>query len=132
MPIFTHNLASIACLLNDLPSAHQYNLEALKYGEDLGHKTSMGSALSVFGALAMQDGKAGRAAKLFGAVQAIFEANAYNQENADKKFHDYYVFKAKAAIGDDAFDAAFAEGRLQSISDAVALARQNESKLPNF
>ena len=33
---------------------------------------------------------------------------------------------------DDAFDAAFAEGRLLSISDAVALARQNESKLPNF
>jgi len=132
LPIFTHNLASIACLLNDLPAAYQYNLESLKYGEELGHKTSMGSALSVFGALAMQDGKAGRAAKLFGAVQAIFEANAYNQENADKKFHDYYVFKAKAAIGDDAFDAAFAEGRLLSISDAVALARQNESKLPNF
>lgn len=127
LPIFTHNMASIACLLNDLPSAYQYNLESLKYGEELGHKTSMGGALSVFGALAVQDGMAKRAAKLFGAVQDIFETNAYNQENADKKFHEYYVLKTKAALGDDAFDAAFAEGRLLSISDAVAFGRQSES-----
>ena len=126
LPIFANNLASTACLLDDLPAARSYNLESLKYCEELGHKTSIGGGLNVAAALAVQAGEAERSARLFGAADSIYDANAYKVEKADQWFNDRYIDKARDAIGDEGFEAAFAEGRSLSIKEAIALAREGE------
>ncbi len=127
IPIFAHNLASAMCLLEDFRSAHLYNLESLKGCEELGHKTGFGGALSIFAALSVKAGEVEKAARLFGAVKSIYDVNGYKLEKADQDFDNYYIKEARTAIGDTAFDAAYAEGRKLSLEDAVALAREGES-----
>ncbi len=127
IPIFAHNLASAMCLLEDFRSAHLYNLESLKGCEELGHKTGFGGALSIFAALSVKAGEVEKAARLFGAVKSIYDVNGYELEKADLDFDNYYIKEARTAIGDNAFDAAHAEGRKLSLEEAVALAREGES-----
>jgi hypothetical protein len=91
------------------------------------HKTSIGGALSIFAALAVQNEDPAHAARLFGAIRAIYDRHAYKAEKADTKFNDLYIGKARIALGDKDFDKAFEEGRALSSSEAVALARQGET-----
>ena len=65
-----------------------------------------------------------KAARLWGAAQSIYESIDYKIEKVDQDFNDQYISEARAAIGDEAFNAAFTEGRLMRMKKAIALARE--------
>ncbi len=65
-----------------------------------------------------------KAARLFGAAQAIYDAAGSKSDKADQIFVDRYTEEARAAIGEEAFEAAFSEGKAMRLKKAVASARE--------
>jgi predicted ATPase len=124
IPVYTLNLASVACLQRDYRSATSFALEALKVSEEFGDKIVTGTALGVFAASAVAAGDSGKAARLWGAAQAIFDAADYKLDRIDQAFVDRYVGEARAAMGEGAYEARFREGRAMRLEHAVALARE--------
>nr|QEO74338.1 transcriptional regulator, SARP family [uncultured bacterium] len=124
VPVYMLNLASVACLRRDYQSATSFALEGLKVSEEFGNKIVTGTALGVFAALAVAAGEPEKAARLWGAAQAIFDAADFKLDKTDQGFIDRYVGEARAAVGDEAYEAAFREGRAMRFEHAVALARE--------
>jgi predicted ATPase/DNA-binding winged helix-turn-helix (wHTH) protein len=122
--IHTSNLAYTTCLLGDYPSAIVYTLECLEVTEDLGDKRNMGITLSICAALAVVGGKMEKAARLWGAAQGVFDAIAFKLVKVDQEFNERYTSEARAAIGDEAFEATFEKGRSMPLKEAMMLARQ--------
>ena len=57
-------------------------------------------------------------------MQAIREAHDYKLNKADQIFVDRYIGEARARMGDEAFEAAFREGKQMRLKKALALARE--------
>lgn len=124
IPVYTLNMASVACLRRDYQSAVTYALEGLRISEEFGNKIVMGTALGVFAAVGVAAGEPEKAARLWGAAQAIFDAADYKLDNVNQDFVDRNVGAARAALGGEAYEAAFREGRAMRFEHAVALARE--------
>ena len=119
------NLAMIACLQKDYKAALSFALEALKTCEELGDKVYTGLSLGIFAALAAAAGEVEKAAQLFGAMQAVYDAMGYKLEKADQIFLDRYTGEAREALGERGFEVAFREGQSMRLKKAIALAREN-------
>jgi predicted ATPase len=122
--VFTLNLASVACLQADYKAALSFALEGLKISEELGDKIRTGTALGIFAGLAVTVGEMEKAARLFGAAQAIYDAIGYKLVKADEIFFDHYISEARAQMNDEAYEAAFLEGQMMRMKKAIALARE--------
>ncbi len=121
------NLSAVACALEDYAASRVYGLETLKLAEEAGDKLGIGFALERFLALAVIDGEAEKAVRLFGALENIYESAGYKIEGVDEIFLNRYLDQARNAIGDEKYNHAKTEGRQLSLADAIALARENES-----
>jgi predicted ATPase len=124
IPVFTQNLAMIACFQRDYKTALSFALESLKIFKELGDEIFIGIGLGIFAALAVAAGETEKAARLFGAAQAIFDATGFKLDKVDQMFFDRYIGEARAGIGEEAFEAAFREGQSMRLKDAIALARE--------
>lgn len=122
--IHTSNLAYTVCLLGDYRSALSYTLECLDVSEALGDKRNMGITLSIFGALAVAAGEMEKAARFWGAAQGIFDEIGFKLVKVDREFNERYITESRAAIGDEAFEAIFEQGRSMPVKEAMLLARQ--------
>jgi len=69
-----------------------------------------GTALGVFAAVAVAAGEPAGAARLWGAAQAIFDVADYKLDRVDQDFVDRYVGEVRAALGAEAYEAAFRGG----------------------
>jgi hypothetical protein len=103
-----------------------YALESLKISEELGDKIATGDALGTFAALAAAAGEMEKAARLFGAARAIYDATGSKLAKADQIFFDRYIEEARATIGEEAFEAAFSQGKAMRLKKAVASARETD------
>ncbi|MGI8811112.1 MAG: protein kinase domain-containing protein [Pyrinomonadaceae bacterium] len=121
------NLACIAYLLGDYQASRSYSLEVLKLNEELGDKINVAEAIDALAAVAVKDEKLEKAARLSGAAAAIYESIGHKPGKVDQDFNDRYTDEVRAAIGDEAFEAAHAKGRSMQIKEAIALAREGES-----
>ena len=126
IPLITLNLAATECLLGNNQKTLSHALDSLKVSEEIEDKISIGIALSILAVLANAVGDVKKAARLFGAAQAIHNAVGFKIEKSDRKFIDPCLTEARTAIGDEAFDAAHAEGRQLSIEEAIAFVREGE------
>lgn len=123
---YAFNLAATACLQEDYQSARSYAFETLKGSVELGHKSFIGGALDIFAALAVKDGEPEKSAQLRGAAHAIYEEINLKPDRVDQNFIDRYESEARAVIGDEAYDAAFREGRKMGIEEAILLTHETE------
>jgi tetratricopeptide (TPR) repeat protein len=122
IPVYALNISSVACSQLDYQSATSFALEGLNVSEEFGNKIVTGTALGVFAAVAVAAGEPEKAARLWGAAQAIFDAADYKLDKVDQIFVDRYVGEARAAMGDGAFEAAFREGHAMTLQEAAAAA----------
>ena len=96
----------------------------LKFGRGNGF-INTGIVLGIFAALAVIAKEMEKAARLFGAAQAVFDAIGYKLDKADREFVDHYTGEARLALGEEAFSSVFEEGKQMRLKKAVALAREN-------
>jgi DNA-binding CsgD family transcriptional regulator len=129
----------------DLPLARVLRAEGDHHGaEDLYHEAvahahkrharpdAVGLLEELAGAIASQESYA-EAARLFGAAQAARDEMGYVRFVTDRPRCEADLQLAREALGDDAFDAAFAEGMTMSLDEAVAYAQRGrgERKRPS-
>ncbi len=122
------NLAAVACESKDYQASHAYTLESMKISEEMGSSVSVGYALERFAALAVIGGEMERAARLSGAMEAIYDAAGYKIEEVDRLFLDRYLGEARSAMGKDGFALAQRQGRSMSVKEAIAIAREDETE----
>ena len=107
------------------PDAREHIRASLRLAAGkLGQESS--SLIAVAG-LALQDGAPLFAARMLGAVQSALAPLKLAVEPAVTLYHAQTLAKIKAAVGETAFQAAWEEGSLWSLEEAVQRALEDES-----
>ena len=117
-----------------LPALHQGNyLLAKKYFHDcyvanqgLEDKRPVCEFLTGLGAVAAGTDHPERAAKLYGAAQAIFEIIDYRLSPFDRAEFDRHLGMAEQKLGDSKFEAIATEGRAMPMEQAIAYALEDQ------
>jgi len=117
-----HNLGEVAHDQGDADRAAALFGEGLTLGRAMGDKETMASCLEGCAHVAVAQGQPGRATHLLGAADALRAATGVPFPPTDQAGYDRTVIAARAALGDDAFAAAWAAGATLSLEQAVALA----------
>jgi hypothetical protein len=90
--------------------------------QELADKLWMAQNLEGLAAVAVAQAQSERAARLFGAAEGGRDAIGAPLPPAERSEHDRSVAAARAALGDEAFAAAWAEGRTMTFERAIAYA----------
>jgi tetratricopeptide (TPR) repeat protein len=116
------NLGAVACEEGDLQSASACYREALTIDRALGNRAGASYSLDGLGAVAAKRRECERAAHLAGAAEALRASMGYELEPADRGFRERYLADLREWLGDEAFEAAAAEGRAMTLERAIELA----------
>jgi predicted ATPase len=109
-----HNLGHIARHQGDHNRAGALFRQALALFRELGSKAGVAWCISGLAGVAGVTGQPERAARLLGAAQAQFDALGTPGDPTDRMEHDQAVENARAQLGEAAFAAAWAEGRVMT------------------
>lgn len=93
--------------------------ESLALFRDLGSKIDICLCIEGLGAVAGMRGEAARAARLFGAAQALREAMNIDYAPLTERHYARHREAARARIGDSAWSAAWEEGHTLSLDQAI-------------
>jgi DNA-binding CsgD family transcriptional regulator len=144
-----YNLAQVALIRGDRGMAKSGFEEAMALSEQIGDRPMMAYCLEGLAAMAGTQGKMERLACLFGAAEGFFTtlglpvsnwlaAKSPEQGYGREQRHQGQLYKpsrslyqrlithARAELGEEAFEAAWAEGRGMSFEQAVEYARSGE------
>jgi predicted ATPase/DNA-binding XRE family transcriptional regulator len=120
------NLANAARALGDYERAKQLYRESLSVRRAFVDKFGFALCFEGLAVVAAAEGQPSRAARLFGAAQRLHEASGTPVYFVNRTAYDRTVADARAALGEEAFATAWAEGRAMELDDAVALALETE------
>jgi predicted ATPase/transcriptional regulator with XRE-family HTH domain/Tfp pilus assembly protein PilF len=122
-PLF--NLAWVALHKGDYRKANALFEESLKLHREYGYKVGkMEECLSGFAAILGMTGRPEQAARLFGAVESLFEniGMVGRMEPQDQKEYDHYVAAARGQLDEAVFEKAWSEGRAMTVEQATEFA----------
>ncbi len=126
-----HDLGWMALLRNDLGRAADLYEEALGVAWDIERNPVVFSALEGFACLAGAHGEAKRAARLWGAAQALHEAKGIPR-NADFLAEaDVRISRARSGMGEEAWEEAWHEGGAMTTEEAVRYAFSEKPASPS-
>ena len=106
----------------EIKEAEALYRETLHGWQHAGNRGAMANQLECFAFLAIAKDDPVRAARLFGAAQAIREVAGSAMVAAEQAEYDAAVGQLRGSLAAAAFDSAWAEGRRLTTDDAVALA----------
>ena len=89
---------------------------------DLGAMDDLSHGLVAIADLAAVQGQAARAARLFGAAGALRDGAGFQSSPQLQSNLGRCIAEIRSQMGEDAFAAAWAEGRAMSMDQAIALA----------
>jgi tetratricopeptide (TPR) repeat protein len=102
------------------------HIEQITLGQELKANVLIAWGLEGVAAVAAGEGQAERAAHLLGAAEALFEALSAGLPPTQRVVHDRTAEAARAALGEEAFAAAWAAGRAMSLDEAVRVALEHK------
>ncbi len=114
-----HNLGDIARDLGDPARAAALYTESLVLYQAMENRAGIAGCLENVAEAAGARGLEGRAARLYGAAAALRAASGATTIPFERTRHEQAGAQLLAALGDDAFDAAQAEGRELSLQEAI-------------
>ena len=117
------NLGLVAARRENYPAAAQFHLRSLDLAEAVGERRSVAEMLEELAAVESAAGNAARAATLFGASRAIRQDIGAPILGSDQARLNGARDAAAAALGEEAFSAAYEAGLRMSAGQAVALAK---------
>jgi predicted ATPase/DNA-binding CsgD family transcriptional regulator len=127
-----YTLATLAQAERDHERAKDLFEEGLKLSAELGNEADVSHCLEGLASTAGAEGNLARAARLWGAEEALLgkiEAAVYTYV-PDRSLHQLRVDAARTRLGEEAFEAAWSEGRAMSPEEAVEYALQQEEAAP--
>jgi predicted ATPase len=116
------NLGHLARQDQDYPRALSFYKASLAERIELGDHLVIAMSLEDLATVATRQGKHGRAARLLGAAAALCEPLGQALPVADPAEYEHAVTTAHAALGEEGFVAAWAQGRAMSLHQATAYA----------
>ena len=121
-----------ATLRKDIGRAKEYFEDDLRILRQLEDKTGIVYGLIGMGGVAAHRGQDARAARLFGAADALRETIGLRLTPLATTRYNYEVFLATArgGLGETGFDTAFSEGRNMSSEEAIEYALSEEDTSP--
>ncbi len=115
-------LADVLSKQGDTNSASAHYAESLFLSNQVGNKINTAKCLEAFAGLSSDRGNTRTSAALWGAADTLREScNAPRQPNEQDEYKDDVV-AARQALGEDAFDASWTQGRVMSLEEAIDLA----------
>lgn len=125
-----HNLGQVALCLHDTSQATTLFAESLEIAQELGNKYSIAECLEGLAGVAAAMGQAHRAARLFGAAEALRKAKAIRDmfSPADRMEYAQHLADAQAQLDASAWQTAWEEGTMMDLEQAIgyALNRRRE------
>jgi predicted ATPase/DNA-binding CsgD family transcriptional regulator len=119
-----------ALVREDHEQAKALHEEKLVLCKEIGDKVIGSSSVEGLACYAASRGEAQRAARLFGAAQALYEAAGYHQSPRDRALGEPYLAAARSMLSDAEWEVAFAEGQAMSFEEAVEYALSAEELSP--
>lgn len=114
-------LGQVACALRDYTLARVHLCEALEIKRENSEKAGIVLALEAFGQLEVAEGKAHKAVSLWAAATEMREEINMVFSPRSRERHERHLAKAREMLG-EAFDTAWAMGKLLPLEQAVTLA----------
>jgi non-specific serine/threonine protein kinase len=118
-----HTLGAMGHLARDdgdYASARAIYRESLMLRRDLGHRIAVAQSLEDLAVLAGREKQAERAIRILGAAEVFCGTLGARSPVADPTEYERTVAEGRAALGEEAFAAAWAAGRALSLDQAVA------------
>ena len=106
----------------DYDRARALYRESLRLRRKFGHQIALAMSLEDFAVLAGRERQAERAIRLLGAAEAFCETLGARPPVADDTDYEHTVASGRAALGEAAFAAAWAEGRAMALEQAAEYA----------
>jgi DNA-binding CsgD family transcriptional regulator len=126
------NLGWAALLQGDHERARSYYEEGLTICKELGDKMIASESLEGMACISASDGGE-RAAKMFGAAQALCEAVGYHHTPEEAALREPYLATTRSRLGEAAWEEALAQGRAMRLEEAIeyALSEEEPSATPS-
>jgi hypothetical protein len=118
------NAANLRIARDDVDQARAQASEALSLSQESEDPHLIALSLEVFAALLAAGGLGDGAARLWGASEEIFEHVAGSLPPPIRSIRDRYIGSVNSSLGDAAFEIARTEGHAMSVTQAIALARE--------
>ena len=125
--VMTSTLQSLGWVVyarEDFERARALQEEALKIAWELRHTGFIADGVEYIAQLAATQCEPARAATLFAAASVLREIAGTPMASTERALHEQEAAPARAALGDEAFEAAWAKGRAMILEQAVAYALQ--------
>jgi predicted ATPase/DNA-binding SARP family transcriptional activator/DNA-binding CsgD family transcriptional regulator len=120
------NLGWAALLQGDYERARTSYRESLMLCKELGEKMIAAESLEGLACVVGSKGEAERAARLFGAAEALREAVGYQHAPEEGALREPYLATTRSRLDERVWEAAWAEGRGMSMEQAVEYALSEE------
>jgi hypothetical protein len=118
-------LAILARYRHEYQESTELFTESLIVSNELGDHAVLPRALAGLAGAARLAGHYARSARLFGAVEALRDADGTREHIYWKEVFEAEIDELHAALGEKAFEAAWAEGRQMTVDQAVAYAQSD-------
>ncbi|HEX2739398.1 MAG TPA: tetratricopeptide repeat protein [Rubrobacter sp.] len=122
LQIALDNLGWAALVRGDHQEAEVLHEESLVLCRELGDKLNGSESMEGLACAAGAEGQAGRAARLFGAAEALREAAGYKQATRARSLREPYLTAARSRVNETDWAKAWEEGRSMTFEDAIAYA----------
>jgi len=119
-------LADISCDEEDFGEARALHLRALAIRLALGQRSGVAECLSGLAEVAVATGDVARAARIYGAAEALREEVGASSIHYSRQRYARFAAAGRARLGDAAWEEATREGRGLTLEQAVALERTTE------
>jgi hypothetical protein len=126
------NLGLVALQEGDTERAWMLLVESLKGYLEAESRVGVIDSLVDLGAVAGARGEPLRAARLWGAADALREVTRYTLSVREAGWYEPYVSAARSELGKTAFRAAWEEGHAMTEEQAIVLALENEENHANL
>jgi predicted ATPase/class 3 adenylate cyclase/Tfp pilus assembly protein PilF len=123
-----YNLGWMAMLQDDLGKAADLYKESLSLSWETGLNPLVQSALEGFACVAGAEGEAERAARLWGAAQALHETKGIPRDTDFLAEADARISAVRSGIGEEVWEKAWHNGRAMKLDEAVSYALVEEEK----
>ncbi|HLK60521.1 MAG TPA: tetratricopeptide repeat protein [Chthonomonadaceae bacterium] len=117
-----HNLGFVAYAEGDYAPARSLYREALAIRRELGERLAITTSLEIFAKLEVKEERTERAARLWGAAEQLREEMGSPLPPKNQDEYARHLTAARRTLGEEAFSAAWAEGRAMTLEQAIAYA----------
>jgi len=119
--VMTTEIAHVERALGNYSSAKKTYKETIKDFQDVGNRPAVAHQLECFAMIAIVEEEPQRAAKLFGAADAIREMTGHKPTDEEEAEEAKFITQLHAMLSDAEFNALWAEGKSMTMEQAIQL-----------